>query len=536
MGGGGGWRGGEGCVASQLSAQGGVAHARSHHSFFTLPPQVAALAAAGGTPIDPAAPYAELWMGTHPSGPSELAAAPGGTLGAWLEAHPAALGARSAARFGPVLPFLFKVLSVGTALSIQSHPDKALAERLHREKPEVNEWKEREVEIERLPLQARARLVSAPPPPLSTSHARPLLSLSLSFSSFTQWYKDDNHKPEMAIAVGHDFSALCGFEAPAGLAAALEGTPELAGVIGPAATDALVSAAPGAEADPATFKAALKVAFTALMTAPPAVYGPAVEALAKRLEGEGAATVSPSSSPLALKNALALKLNAQYPADVGVLAAYFLNYLTLADGEAIALAANEPHAYVSGNLVECMATSDNVVRAGLTPKPRDTDTLCASLTYTTGKPEVLSGSPLQEHTVAYAPPFDEFEVVRVALPAGADTLLPPSSGPAIILVGSGAGGLAATELSLGQGGAGGLAASAAVGRGEVLFIPAGTPLRVEAGSGGGEEGGAGGLTLWVAQVSSRVLGEPVVVPSVAVPAAAAPATPAVEAAAEAASV
>jgi len=39
-------------------------------------------------------------------------------------------------------------------------------------------------------------------------------------------------------------------------------------------------------------------------------------------------------------------------------------------GEAIYLAANEPHAYVSGELVECMATSDNVIRAGLTPKFR----------------------------------------------------------------------------------------------------------------------------------------------------------------------
>jgi mannose-6-phosphate isomerase len=35
------------------------------------------------------------------------------------------------------LPFLFKVLSIGKALSIQAHPDKTLAERLHRERPEV---------------------------------------------------------------------------------------------------------------------------------------------------------------------------------------------------------------------------------------------------------------------------------------------------------------------------------------------------------------------------------------------------------------
>jgi mannose-6-phosphate isomerase len=38
--------------------------------------------------------------------------------------------------------------------------------------------------------------------------------------------------------------------------------------------------------------------------------------------------------------------------------------------QGIYLAANVPHAYVSGELVECMATSDNVIRAGLTPKLR----------------------------------------------------------------------------------------------------------------------------------------------------------------------
>jgi mannose-6-phosphate isomerase len=400
-------------------------------------------------------------MGTHPSGPSELADAPGTTLGAWLDAHPAALGAPTTARFGPVLPFLFKVLSVSTALSIQSHPDKALAEKLHASKPE--------------------------------------------------WYKDDNHKPEMAIAVGDDFSALCGFEGPGGLIDVVEGTPELVGVVGKEAADVLVAAAKGAESDPAGFKAALKAAFTALMTAPPESYTPAVEALAARLASDAAST---STSPLASKNALVLKLQSQYPGDVGVLASLFLNYLTLEDGQAIALSANEPHAYVSGDLVECMATSDNVVRAGLTPKPRDVDVLCGSLTYRTGPPAVMAGTPLQEHTAVYAPPFDEFEVVRVALPAGKDTLLPPGAGPAIILVGRGAGGLAATELPLGVGG--GLAASVGAAKGDVLFLPAGTPLRVEAG-------GEGGLTLWIAQVSARVLGPaPVVVP----------ATPAAEPAAE----
>lgn len=78
---------------------------------------------------------------------------------------------------------------------------------------------------------------------------------------------------------------------------------------------------------------------------------------------------------------LVLRLEKEYPGDVGVLAAFLMNYVTLNPGEALCLGANELHAYVSGDCIECMATSDNVVRAGLTPKKRDVKTLCDMLTY-----------------------------------------------------------------------------------------------------------------------------------------------------------
>ena len=81
------------------------------------------------------------------------------------------------------------------------------------------------------------------------------------------------------------------------------------------------------------------------------------------------------------KEKLVLKLERQYPADVGVIAAFFLNHVKLNPGEALYLGANEPHAYLCGECIECMAASDNVVRAGLTPKHRDVQTLCSMLTY-----------------------------------------------------------------------------------------------------------------------------------------------------------
>ena len=56
---------------------------------------------------------------------------------ATTQAHPEALGPKLVAKFGTDLPFLFKVLSVEKALSIQAHPDKELAAKLHAEKPTV---------------------------------------------------------------------------------------------------------------------------------------------------------------------------------------------------------------------------------------------------------------------------------------------------------------------------------------------------------------------------------------------------------------
>lgn len=81
------------------------------------------------------------------------------------------------------------------------------------------------------------------------------------------------------------------------------------------------------------------------------------------------------------KEELVLRLEKQYPGDIGVIAAFLFNYVKLNPGEALYLGANEPHAYIHGECVECMATSDNVVRAGLTPKNRDVQTLCSMLTY-----------------------------------------------------------------------------------------------------------------------------------------------------------
>lgn len=81
---------------------------------------------------------------------------------------------------------------------------------------------------------------------------------------------------------------------------------------------------------------------------------------------------------------LFLDLKEQYGLkDIGLLFIFFFNIMRLKRGEAVVITPNEPHAYISGDLVECMANSDNVVRGGLTPKLKDKETLYHMLPYHT---------------------------------------------------------------------------------------------------------------------------------------------------------
>lgn len=126
---------------------------------------------------------------------------------------------------------------------------------------------------------------------------------------------------------------------------------------------------------------------------------------------------------------LILRLYGDYPNDRGVLCPLFLNHLLLNEGEGFFMGANEPHAYIYGDCVECMALSDNVVRAGLTPKFRDVSTLLSMLTYNTSKPNMIESFKLDEYTSIYRPPkvmCAEFEVELIKLPSGLESYKLPS--------------------------------------------------------------------------------------------------------------
>lgn len=74
-------------------------------------------------------------MGTHSSLPSKDDET-GRTLLDLLQDNKALMSTEVSDKFGEKLPFLFKVLSINKALSIQAHPNKKLAEQLHAKDPE----------------------------------------------------------------------------------------------------------------------------------------------------------------------------------------------------------------------------------------------------------------------------------------------------------------------------------------------------------------------------------------------------------------
>ena len=222
-------------------------------------------------------------------------------------------------------------------------------------------------------------------------------------------YKDANHKPELLCALTQ-FDALCGFRPVAQTLALLTdlAVPEL---------DFLSELLRGA--DP------LRAAFTGVLTHPD--IAPVVAAVAARV-------ADADDGPL-----YATRLAAEdAPGDVGVVLTLLLNYVRLEPGAAIFLGAGNVHAYLRGTGVEIMASSDNVLRCGLTPKHIDV-------------PELLSitdFSPLPDPRWPsiggrFELPVPDFALTRLEVNESAGL---HDDGPSIVLCTAGA--LSVGEVSL----------------------------------------------------------------------------------------
>jgi mannose-6-phosphate isomerase len=348
-------------------------------------------------------------MGTHPSNPSKDVTT-GRTLLDLVQDNQALLAPSVAARYGNKVPFLFKVLSVNKALSIQAHPNKKLAEQLHARDPKN--------------------------------------------------YPDDNHKPEMAIAIT-PFEGLCGFRPLDEIAHFLETVPSLRRLVGEDNAKEFADVVGktkdnDSEEAVAQNKKVLQKVFGALMSSSEADMAAASKDLVESAASAGSdfaggGVAATSGSTLA---ELVARLHGQFGPDYGLFVLFFLNFVTLQPGEALFLRADDIHAYVSGDIVECMASSDNVVRAGFTPKFKDVDTLVSMLTYnyapideqkmnptdypyaTLNRTAYSSGSSV----TLYDPPIDEFSVVQTTLRGnGAKATFDPLDGPSIVICTAGKG-------------------------------------------------------------------------------------------------
>lgn len=316
-------------------------------------------------------PMAELWMGAHPKGPAKISGADKTLDQLIADTAAETLGERVASRFDNRLPFLFKILDVQAMLSIQVHPDKAAAEEGFA-KEEVS-GPER----------------SAP----------------------NRNYRDDNHKPELGVALT-DFYLLHGFRSATSIRETLV---EIQG-------------------------------WNALL---PILNAEGVTGLYRHVMEADQDTIDELLAPLVMELAggdyekyqpefWAARAVEQYGQDGhqdrGIFSIFWFNVVHLRPGEGIFQDAGIPHAYLEGVCIELMANSDNVLRGGLTPKHIDVPELLRLTNTMSVTPDVLLPKEEASGWKVYPTPAPDFRL-RVAQPAADHTLtVDTSAGPAIILL------------------------------------------------------------------------------------------------------
>jgi mannose-6-phosphate isomerase len=306
----------------------------------------------------------------------------------------------------------------------------------------------------------------------------------------------------MTIAVT-PFDGLCGFRPLTEISHFLRTVPSLRKLVGEEEATNFENTVKGketssSEEDVKANKKALQTIFTKVMNTSKEALETASEELLQAAKTEGASFAGeggPSNGGKELAD-LVIRLNSQFPGDIGLFVQFFLNYVKLDIGEAMFLKADDIHAYLSGDIIECMASSDNVVRAGFTPKFKDVDTLTTMLTYSYApiseqkmEPKdypylTMSAKAYSSNSSAklYDPPIPEFAVVRAALNAsGAKATFDPIQGPSIVLCTKGKG-----TISVGP-------KKETIEEGYVFFVGATAELVIESET-DAEDGGEGLVT------------------------------------------
>ena len=334
-------------------------------------------------------PYAELWMGAHPKASSKIIL--GGKeidLAEVIRQYSREmLGNNVSKRFSDSLPFLFKVLSANEALSIQVHPNKKQAIALHKKDP-IN-------------------------------------------------YPDSNQKLEIAIALD-SLTALVGFKSLKQIIKTFQDYPEIVKFVGERFINSILikNLKTVKTVDMRKFNIVLgginpaengniyipMNRFNGLQVLSEDVQQKFVKKIFTRLLKRSVSDEKALTTTIRkLKNRLSKKKNQtqievhflelcrKYKNDVGLLILFFLNLVHLKRGEAIFTKSGIPHAYLEGNILECMSNSDNVIRAGLTPKYKDIGTLLKVLAYDLAAPQTLRGQK-KKNSIIYKTDAKEFEI------------------------------------------------------------------------------------------------------------------------------
>lgn len=340
-------------------------------------------------------PQAELWIGAHDGDPSCLD--DGRLLNQAIAEDPyPILGKRVHDLFGDRLPFLMKVLAVEQPLSLQVHPSG--------ERARIGHHRESGQGI-----------------PIDAPHRN---------------YKDHSHKPELIFAITN-FEGLAGFRE-------IDKTAALLRLLNLPWADTVadrLSTGPSSASlqEVVTDTLALRGKTLARLLGDVEIAARHAQARVRR-EGVRHRTRGDGGDPLGVNRegirvfGHVADLAKQYPQDPGVLVTLLLNNVHLAPGESMFVNAGVVHAYVSGFGVEIMASSDNVLRAGLTPKHMDVDELLSITNFTPMPPPRWEPSECTEDFSYLEPPVTEFVLTIGRTPI---RRLPPS-GPRVLLVLQGA--------------------------------------------------------------------------------------------------
>ena len=340
-------------------------------------------------------PFAELWMGTHPQAPSavERGGARIGLDQLVREEPEMILGGVTLRRFGPTLPYLFKVLDARRMLSIQVHPSRLQAEAGFAAE-----------EAAAIPLDAPQRS-----------------------------YKDKNHKPEVHVALS-EFWMLHGFRPLEEIADLLVSIPDF-GEIEPQFAIYLQDIGD----DTAGRQELLRRLYEQIMALPQAEVDRMLNGLLSRvgpLYDRGALKkISPHYWAVMAARAFPLQGGGL---DRGIFSIYLMNLVRLQPGQGTFQGAGVPHAYLEGVNVELMANSDNVLRGGLSQKHIDVPELLKTLSFASGKPEILTGTPVSPTEQIYRTPVEDLALSRIELMAGETHASPNRHGPDILILLEGA--------------------------------------------------------------------------------------------------